>query len=128
MANPPRTLVGDLAQMPTGPAATPQSVYGPPPMPTASARGEPAGHAATQRWENEGGHLPESRRAAITPTSVSLAVAEPEPGDSRLLAMRARFLADFADGTMGRHHNTFQHRSRVLRQLTEARREEDSLP
>lgn len=27
-----------------------------------------------------------------------------------------RFAADFAGGRMGKHHNTFQHRSRLLRQ------------
>lgn len=35
-----------------------------------------------------------------------------------LAAMRARFMADFVGGRIGRHHNTFQHRERVLRQLT----------
>lgn len=35
-----------------------------------------------------------------------------------LVAMRARFMADFVGGRVGRHHNTFQHRERVLRQLT----------
>jgi hypothetical protein len=35
-----------------------------------------------------------------------------------LVAMRARFMADFVGGRIGRHHNTFQHRERVLRQLT----------
>jgi len=32
--------------------------------------------------------------------------------------MREKFLADFASGTMGRHHNTYQHRARLLRQLS----------
>ena len=35
-----------------------------------------------------------------------------------LAAMRAKFVADFAGGRIGTHHNTFQHRARVLRQLT----------
>ena len=35
-----------------------------------------------------------------------------------LVAMRARFMADFIGGRIGQHHNTFQHRERVLRQLT----------
>ena len=34
--------------------------------------------------------------------------------------MRAQFIADFVEGRIGRHHNTFQHRERVLRQLTQA--------
>ena len=33
-------------------------------------------------------------------------------------AMRARFMADFVEGRIGQHHNTFRHRERVLRQLT----------
>ena len=33
-------------------------------------------------------------------------------------AMRARFMADFTGGRIGQHHNTFQHRERVIRQLT----------
>ena len=63
-----------------------------------------------------------SHNVAISPTSVSPALADPETADARLTAMRADFLADFADGRIGRHHNTFEHRSRVLRQLTEASR------
>ena len=59
---------------------------------------------------------------AITPTGVSFAHADPETADARLFAMRADFLADFAEGRIGRHHNTFEHRSRVLRQLAEASR------
>lgn len=35
-----------------------------------------------------------------------------------LVAMRARFTADFVGGRIGQHRNTFQHRERVLRQLT----------
>jgi len=128
MENLPETLVDDLAPMRAVAAGTSQGPCGPPPMPSVSADGESARHVAMQRWENEGGHLRESRNVAITPTSVSLAIAEPDPSDVRLLAMRAEFLADFAGGRMGQHHNTFQHRSRVLRQLTGARRAEDSLP
>ena len=44
------------------------------------------------------------------------------PADNLLIpdvvAMRARFTADFVGGRIGQHHNTFQHRERVLRQLT----------
>jgi hypothetical protein len=36
--------------------------------------------------------------------------------------MRARFIADFVGGRIGQHHNTFQHRERVLRQITQAQR------
>ena len=56
-------------------------------------------------------------RAAITPTDISQA-APAAPG-AALAAMQARFTADFAAGLMGRHHNSYQHRARVLRQLAE---------
>lgn len=50
-------------------------------------------------------------------------VADPAPSARStpdLPAMRASFIADFVGGRIGRHHNTFQHRERVLRQLTQA--------
>jgi hypothetical protein len=59
----------------------------------------------------------EVSRPAITPTDISHVAHGPPVAD--LPGMEARFAADFADGLMGRLHNTFQHRSRVLRQLAE---------
>jgi hypothetical protein len=41
-----------------------------------------------------------------------------DPAFPDLQAMRAKFIADFTGGLIGQHHNTFQHRERVLRQLT----------
>ena len=41
-----------------------------------------------------------------------------DPPIPDLVAMRAQFMADFVGGRIGRHHNTLQHRERVLRQLT----------
>jgi hypothetical protein len=56
---------------------------------------------------------------AITPSDVSpVARAQLVDGDG-LAAMQARFVADFADGAIGLDHNTYQHRTRVLRQLAE---------
>ena len=48
------------------------------------------------------------------------AAAQPAhiPAVPDLAAMRAQFMADFVGGRIGQHHNTFQHRERVLRQLT----------
>ena len=80
-------------------------------------RGERAITGAAERWENEGGHLPPPRRIPITPSDVSPAARRTTGGDE-LAAMRAKFLADFASGSMGRHHNTYQHRARLLRQLS----------
>jgi hypothetical protein len=53
------------------------------------------------------------------PSDVSAVVPDQAAPSAELAAMRAQFLADFAGGTMGRHHNTYQHRSRVLRQMTD---------
>ena len=77
----------------------------------------PARNLAVQGWENEGGHLTETTSAARIPSDVSQLIPEGPVGAERLAAMRTRFEADFADGLVGQHHNTFQHRSRVLRQL-----------
>lgn len=71
--------------------------------------------AAVEDWENEGGHLRGRPRAAIAPSDVSpVAPDRPTP---ELAAMEAKFKTDFADGLIGRHHNTYHHRARVLRQL-----------
>lgn len=40
------------------------------------------------------------------------------PAVRDLAAMRAQFMADFVGGRIGQYHNTFQHRERVIRQLT----------
>ena len=85
--------------------------------PEGRVREPEAGNMAMATWEDEGGHFPE---VALTPAEVSLLAVEPPSASDGLLAMQARFVSDFADGLMGRHHNTFQHRSRVLRRLAEA--------
>ena len=38
------------------------------------------------------------------------------PSAELLAEHRATFLADFGAGRIGLHHNTFQHRARLLRQ------------
>lgn len=56
---------------------------------------------AVDRWINEGGRFTDLQalREAVR-------------------VMDMKLLADFTNGLVGEHHNTFQHRSRVLRQLT----------
>jgi hypothetical protein len=44
------------------------------------------------------------------------------PVSDPLLAMRARFLSDFADWLIGRHPDTYKPRARIMRQWTEASR------
>ena len=77
----------------------------------------PTTGVAVESWENEGGHfppLPSVQRAS----SGSPSLIPVETKSSDLAAMRAKFLTDFAGGLVGQHHNTYQHRSRVLRQRT----------
>lgn len=83
----------------------------------ADLSGELATAVAVESWENEGGHFPSFASVSITPSDVSTPVSDQTANSRELAAMRARFLVDFAGGTMGRHHNTYQHRARVLRRL-----------
>lgn len=85
---------------------------------TADRGGERKIRVAEERWENEGGHFPSLPSVAITPGDVSPVVRNQAAEGDDLAAMRAKFLADFASGSMGRHHNTYQHRARLLRQMT----------
>jgi hypothetical protein len=69
--------------------------------------------------------LSESPAAGPVPPPPGSPAGSPEAeaaASGRLPAMRARFLADFTSGRMGQHHNTFQHRERILRQLAQPRR------
>ena len=78
---------------------------------------EPRTHVAVESWENEGGHFPSLPSLSTMPSNVSSPVPDQSSESPELAAMRAKFLADFSGGTMGQHHNTYQHRSRVLRRL-----------
>lgn len=72
--------------------------------------------AALNEWENEGGHISGRHRAKpLLDDSPAFSLSLPE-----LAAMRARLHADFSNGLVGERHNTFQHRTRVLAQLTKA--------
>lgn len=64
----------------------------------------------------------------MIPSSDEEPVAGPVPPPPDLPAMRARFTADFVSGRIGRHHNTFQHRERVLRQLAQAQADAGAEP
>jgi hypothetical protein len=78
---------------------------------------ESAAPAAVESWENEGGHFPVLSSVAIEPNDVSSLVRDQAAESEALAAMRAKFGFDFSHGLMGQHHNTFQHRQRILRQL-----------
>ena len=53
----------------------------------------------------------------IFPSDVSPLAPDRANASGELAAMRAQFIADFAGGTMGWRHNTYEHRSRVLGQM-----------
>lgn len=82
---------------------------------------EPRTRVAVESWENEGGHFPSLPSLSTVPSNVSSPVPDPGSESPELAAMRAKFVADFTGGTMGQHHNTYQHRSRVLRRLAAER-------
>lgn len=84
---------------------------------TADRPVEPRARVAVESWENEGGHFPSLSRLSTMPGNVSSPAPDQTSESPELAAMRAKFLADFSGGTMGQHHNTYQHRSRVLRRL-----------
>lgn len=54
--------------------------------------------------------------ASITVAAVS--GSEADALEAALSDMTAAFSSDFVNGRVGEHHNTFEHRSRVLRQMT----------
>ena len=64
-------------------------------------------------WENEGGHLA-GARPAIASSAISASDADDLQAQVRV--METSLASDFADGRVGTHHNTYAHRSRVLRQ------------
>lgn len=82
---------------------------------------EPRTRVAVESWENEGGHFPSLPSLSTVPSNVSSPVPDQGLESRELAAMRAKFVADFTGGTMGQHHNTYQHRSRVLRRLAAER-------
>jgi hypothetical protein len=71
---------------------------------------------ALESWSNEGGHLPavpESRDLEHFASSAMRTSLEVQVD-----CMSRSLSADFANGLMAEHHNTLQHRSSVLRQMT----------
>jgi hypothetical protein len=99
-----------------------------PPYTLTSAQGEvlaPPGarHSADrswaeENWENEGGHLPGFSGVNCGPTMIPRLAGEAESFAMQIRTMEAIFSRDFANGRVGTRYNTYQHRSRVVRQLT----------
>lgn len=73
---------------------------------------------AEESWENEGGHLPGFRSVKPSTAVLPLLASETESLAMQIRTMEATFSRDFANGRVGTRYNTYEHRSRVLRQLT----------
>jgi len=86
----------------------------------AGAVAEPVVDGTVEIRENGGGQRPAISGVVVRPDFV--AGPEREPVSDPLLAMRARFLSDFADWLIGRHPDTYKPRARIMRQWTEASR------
>ncbi len=72
---------------------------------------------ALQRWSNEGGHCPTDPKFRGGPIILASSAVQKSLKD-QVDRMGSALAADFANGLVGTHYNTFQHRSRVLRQMT----------
>lgn len=75
-----------------------------------------APQVAAERGETQDGRPSGHGAVAIDPTDVSLVAARAPSAE--LAAMQARFTSDLVDGLVGSRFNTYQHRARVLRQLS----------
>ena len=95
------------------------------PEPVSPGPAETAAPAGAAGRKDEGAPAPATSGAPIIPSDVSDPARASSPDDEGLASMRAQFLADFAGGSIGRHHNTYQHRARNLRQQAGAARVRD---
>ena len=64
-------------------------------------------------WENEGGNLAGGSPASRSPPH---SVSEVEAFEIQVRSMETTLASDFAGGRIGQRYNTYEHRSRVLRQ------------
>lgn len=74
--------------------------------------------SAVENWENEGGRFPEF--APLRHPS-SVVVTGPDQLADEIDQLTKALASDFANGCVGKRYNTYQHRSRVIRQLTACR-------
>lgn len=74
--------------------------------------------SAVENWENEGGYFPEF--APLRNTS-ALVIAEPDQLAAEIDQLTKALASDFANGRVGKRYSTYQHRSRVIRQLKASR-------
>jgi len=75
--------------------------------------------SAVESWENEGGHFPAF--APIRNPSASgpqTAVTDSDTQRAEIDWLTRKLADDFANGRVGKRYSTYQHRMRVIRQLT----------
>jgi hypothetical protein len=92
----------------------------------AGAVARPVEDGIAQNREEVGGQLPDLNGFAVRQGIVAGPAPRPvkAPVSDPLLAMRARFLSDFAEWLIGRHPDTYKPRERILRQWTDASRQQ----
>jgi hypothetical protein len=98
--------------------------------PSSDARREAELRRAEANWENEGGDCSGFNGRSNYMAAPSRGTRELESQAERVTAMMAALSSDYANGRVGLRHNTFEHRSRVLRQehaKLEAMRERHTL-
>lgn len=70
-------------------------------------------------WENEGGHSLPANPSPRSPTvGRTWAGADTAKLAAEIHRLRRRLSNDFANGLVGARYNTYQHRSRLIRQLS----------
>ena len=95
------------------------------PQPAVGATGSPAQFSVGQSsaedsWANEGGCFFESASSPSPgPTRSQSMFTEWDGLAKRMHEMAGNLSSDFAHGRIGTRHHIFEHRSRVLRQLTD---------
>jgi hypothetical protein len=75
--------------------------------------------AAVDRWEDEGGFVRGTVPARPPQATISSSTTDEVDALASQVSRVARALAsDYSEGRIGIRYNTFQHRSRVLRQMS----------
>lgn len=84
----------------------------------ARSKSEMERQSAVENWENEGGYFPEFARLRNTS---ALVIAELDQLAAEIDQLTKALASDFANGRVGKRYSTYQHRSRVIRQLKASR-------
>lgn len=88
--------------------------------PTPQPRGHSNESSALDSWENEGGGF-QSVDPPVSGQTIRNHGPKLDELDAEIRRMSNKLSEDFANGCVGSTHNTYQHRSRVIRQLIQKR-------